>query len=166
MAARRPERAEAFARRAAGELGIRVRAVRTVEEAARDHDVVVVATDSAAPVLAADWIAPGTHVTTLGPKTASRHEVPAALADRAHVIVTDSLAQAAGYTEPHIFPAGRMVDLGAVLCGAATGRTEPDQITLFWSVGPAGTEVAVAAALWEAAHQAQHGHGSPARETG
>ncbi|MFI6948755.1 ornithine cyclodeaminase family protein [Streptomyces sp. NPDC050422] len=150
VAARRPERAEAFARRATEELGVRVRAVHTAEEAVRDHDVVVAATNSTSPVREADWIAPGTHLTTLGPKTVSRHEVPPALADRADVLLTDSLAQAADYSEPHIFPANRMVDLGAVLAGATTGRNSPRQITVFCSVGLAGTEVAVAAALWKA----------------
>ncbi|WP_405760865.1 ornithine cyclodeaminase family protein [Streptomyces sp. NBC_01420] len=151
VASRRPERAEAFARRAADELGVAARAVRTVEEAVRGHDVVVVATNSAVPVLDADWISPGTHVTTLGPKTVVRHEVPSALADLADVLFTDSPAQAAGYGEPHIFPAERMVGLGALLSGAAPGRTSPEQITVFCSVGLAGTEVAVAAALYEAA---------------
>ncbi|MFF2145785.1 ornithine cyclodeaminase family protein [Kitasatospora sp. NPDC058190] len=149
VVARRPERATAFARRAADELGVKVRAVDAVEEAVRDHDVVVLATNSTVPVLDADWIAPGTHVTTLGPKTLSRHEVPAAMADRARLLLTDSLAQAANYTEPHVFPADRMVDLGAVLAGAVPGRSSADEITVFCSVGLAGTEVAVAAALWE-----------------
>ncbi|MTE17643.1 ornithine cyclodeaminase family protein [Streptomyces sp. TRM43335] len=158
VVARRPERAEAFARQAAEELGVRARAVRAVEEAVRDHDVVVVATNSTVPVLDADWIAPGTHVTTLGPKTVARHEVPAALADRADVLLTDSLAQAVGYPEPHVLPVERMIDLGAVLAGASTGRTGPDEITVFCSVGLAGTEVAVAAALWEAVHRS---HGAP-----
>ncbi|MYW10971.1 NAD(P)-binding domain-containing protein [Streptomyces sp. SID2563] len=150
VASRRPERAEAFARRAAEELGVTAHAVRTVEEAVRDQDVVVVATNSAVPVLDADWVSPGTHVTTLGPKTASRHEVPPALADRADVLFTDSPAQSAAYAEPHIFPPARMTALGALLSGAAPGRTSPDQITVFCSVGLAGTEVAVAAALCDA----------------
>ncbi|MEU1286974.1 NAD(P)-binding domain-containing protein [Kitasatospora sp. NPDC005856] len=149
VASRRPERARAFARRAAEELGVEVRAVGTVEEAVRERDVVVVATNSPVPVLDADWIAPGTHVTTLGPKTLSRHEVPAALAERAHVLLTDSLAQTAGYAEPHVFPVGRMVGLGAVLAGDEAARTNADDITVFCSVGLAGTEVAVAAALLE-----------------
>ncbi|WP_330455985.1 NAD(P)-binding domain-containing protein [Streptomyces sp. NBC_00820] len=150
VTARRPERAEAFARRAADELGVRIRTVGTVEEAVRDRDVVILATNSTEPVLEADWIAPGTHVTTIGPKTVSRHEVPAALADHAHVLLTDSLAQVRGYGEAPVLPADRMVDLGAVVAGAAPGRTGPDEITVFCSVGLAGTEVAVAAALWEA----------------
>lgn len=147
VASRRPERAEAFARRATDELGVTTRATRSVENAVRDRDVVIVATNSPVPVLDADWIAPGTHVTTLGPKTASRHEVPAALAHRASVVLTDSPAQAAGYPEPHVFSTDSMVDLGAVLAGAAAARTDPGQITVFCSVGLAGTEVALAAVL-------------------
>ncbi|MFI8346932.1 ornithine cyclodeaminase family protein [Streptomyces sp. NPDC085596] len=147
VAARRPERAEAFAHKAADELGVKTRAARTVEDAVRDRDVVIVATNSAVPVLDADWIAPRTHVNTIGPKTVSRHEVPAALAHRASVVLTDSVAQAAGYPEPHIFAVDTMVDLGAVLAGAVAVRTDPDQITIFSSVGLAGTEVALAAAL-------------------
>ncbi len=153
VVARRPDRAEAFARRAAEELGLPVRAVSTVEEAVRERNVVIVATNSTEPVLDAGWIGPGTHVTTLGPKSASRHEIPAALAERAQVILTDSLAQVAGYPEPHLVGPERMTELGAVLAGAATGRTGPDQITLYCSTGLAGTEVALAAALCAAVPQ-------------
>jgi len=147
VAARRPERAAAFAERAAAELGLMVRAVTDVRDAISDQDVVVVATNSATPVFEADWIAPGTHVTTLGPKSVTRHEVPATLAERADVIFTDSAAQLAAYPEPHLFAGEPVASLGAVLAGAVAGRTSPEQITVFCSVGLAGTEVAVAAAL-------------------
>lgn len=149
VTARHPEHAAAFARRAAAELGVTINPAGRTEDAVRDQDVVIVATNSTTPVLQADWIAPGTHVTTLGPKTASRHEVPADLADRVAVILTDSAAQLAAYPEPHLFAGRPMAELGAVLAGAAAGRTSPEQITVFCSVGLAGTEVAVAAALCE-----------------
>lgn len=160
VAARRPERAEAFAHRATNELGVKTRATESVEDAVRDRDVVIVATNSAVPVMDADWIAPGTHVTTLGPKTASRHEVPAALAHRASAVLTDSLAQAASYPEPHVFATDSMVDLGAVLAGTVTARTDPDQITVFCSVGLAGTEVALAAVLITAGQADRPGTGA------
>ncbi len=95
----------------------------------------------------AGWIAPGGHLTTLGPKTLSRHEFPAALAERAAVILTDSPAQLAAYPEPHLFAGQPVTHLGAVLAGAAAARSSPGQITIFCSIGLAGTEVAVAAAL-------------------
>ncbi|MFB6569513.1 ornithine cyclodeaminase family protein [Streptomyces noursei] len=150
VVARHHDRAAAFARRAAGELGVPARAVTAVEDAVTDRDVVVVATGSPTPVLDVDWLAPGTHLTTLGPKSTARHEVPAALADRARAVLTDSLAQSAGSGGSPLFPTDRLVSLGAVLAGAAPARTGPDDLTVFSSVGLAGTEVAVAAALCEA----------------
>jgi alanine dehydrogenase len=157
VAARHPERAVAFADRAAAELDVVVRPVASAEDAVRDQDVVVVATSSATPVLQAGWIAPGTHLNTIGPKTASRHEVPADLAGRAAVILTDSPAQLAAYPEPHVFADQPLTDLGAVLAGAATARTSPEEITIFCSVGLAGTEVAVAAALCDRVRQGEAG---------
>lgn len=151
VVSRRPARAESFALRAAEELGVRARTAATVEEAVRGREVVITATDSSVPVLRAEWIALGAHVATVGPKTTARHEVPAELADRAALIVTDSPAQAHAYPEPHVFGTRPMSGLGAVLAGEAPGRTTPDQVTVFCSVGLAGTEVAVAGALWEAA---------------
>lgn len=153
VASRRPQHATDFAQRATEELKIPTRAVSRVEDAVRDRDVVIVATNSTEPVLEADWITPGTHVSTLGPKSVPHHEIPPALEARAHLTFTDSLAQAAGYPEPHVFSTARMTDLGAILAGAAPGRTDPDQITVFCSVGLAGTEIAVAAALCDAVAQ-------------
>jgi ornithine cyclodeaminase len=147
VASRRFARAEAFAARARAEWGLPVRAVAGMEEAVRGRDAVIVATSSPTPVLDVNWLAPGVHVTTLGPKSVSRHEVPAALADRADVVLTDSAAQLAGYPEPHLFAERRVTGLGAVVAGAAAGRSSPEQITVFCSVGLAGTEVAVAGAL-------------------
>ena len=152
VVSRHVRRAEDFARRATEELGITACAVPRVEDAVRGREVVIVATNSSVPVLKAEWITAGTHVTTLGPKTVLRHEIPAALGDRADVIFTDSRAQAASYGEAHLLACDRMVELGAILAGTAKGRTSPEQITLFSSVGLAGTEVAVAAALCDVPH--------------
>ncbi|MEV0402497.1 NAD(P)-binding domain-containing protein [Actinoallomurus sp. NPDC050550] len=102
VASRRKEHADTFTERFTQELGIPARTAATAEEAVREQDVVIVATDSATPVLDVSWISAGTHVTTLGPKTISRHEVPSTLADRADIIFTDSRTKAAGYGEPHV----------------------------------------------------------------
>ncbi|WP_419998786.1 ornithine cyclodeaminase family protein [Streptomyces boninensis] len=145
--ARRADRAAAFAERARAELGLpSVRAVATAEAAVRDRDAVILATSSGTPVIDADWVAPGTHVTALGPKTRDQHELPDGLAERAGVVFTDSRAQSAAFGEPFLDP-DRMVELGALLAGAAPGRSGAEEITLFSSVGLAGTEVALAAAL-------------------
>lgn len=147
VASRRLERAQAFAVRAGQQLGLRVRVVRDAQEAVRGRDAVIVATSSPEPVLEVDWLEPGTHVTTLGPKSVSRHEVPPALADRADVILTDSPSQLAGYPQPHLFAGRPVTDLAAVVAGGAVARSGEGEVTVFCSVGLAGTEVAVAGCL-------------------
>ncbi len=98
-------------------------AAPTAADAARGADVVVLATTSTVPVLDAATVEPGTHLTTVGPKWTGAHETPLELLRRAAVITCDSPQQAAAYPDP-----------------AA-------DITVHCSVGLAGTEVIIAAAL-------------------
>lgn len=146
---------QGFAQRAADELGLPAVAVADRSAALAGADIVVLATNSKRPVIEAGWVAEaGVHVTTLGPKLASGHECPLELAERADVILTDSPAQLGAYRQPFFLDAAiqqRIGALGAATAGQGHGRTSPDQLTLFCSVGLAGTDVAVAAALLRAA---------------
>ncbi len=144
---RNPYVRERFAARCREQLLVDAVAVDRPDAAVRGKDAVIVATSSSRPVFDTSWLDPGTHVSTLGPKTISSHEVPLDLLDRVDVLVTDSLAQVHGLSEPYALSTRRMVELGAVLTGALPGRTDPEQITLFCSVGLAGTEVVLAADL-------------------
>jgi ornithine cyclodeaminase/alanine dehydrogenase-like protein (mu-crystallin family) len=147
---RDPQRRERFAQRCRDELDLAAEPVAGAREAVADADLVVLATTSGTPVIEADWVRPDAHVTTVGPKEVGRHECPVELAARAGLLVTDSLAQLDRYAHPY-FLAGtperdRMVSLAAVQARAVT---RPDATTtLFCSVGLAGTEIAVAAALF------------------
>ncbi|MEG3634967.1 ornithine cyclodeaminase family protein [Micromonospora palythoicola] len=138
-------RREAFAARVRAELGIAARAVDTAREAVRDRDVVVLATTSPTPVLSAADLRPGTHVNAVGFKQLDRAEFGTDLLDAATVLASDSVAQARSYAPPMLAAlppyASRLRDLGAVLAGTAPGRTGADQISVFCSVGLAGTEV-------------------------
>ncbi|WP_089153756.1 ornithine cyclodeaminase family protein [Micromonospora sp. NBS 11-29] len=138
-------RREAFAARVRAELGVPARAVGSAAEAVRDRDLVVIATTSTAPVLAAADLAPSTHVNAVGFKQVDRHEFGTDLLDAADLLVTDSPGQAAAYAPPMLAAvepyAGRLRDLGAVLAGAVPARTGADQISVFCSTGLAGTEV-------------------------
>jgi ornithine cyclodeaminase len=136
---------EAFAARVRSELGLRARAVESAAAAVRDRDIVVLATTSETPVVSAADLAPGTHVNTVGFKQRGRAEFGLDLPERAAVIATDSPVQATAYEPPMITvgtPAQeRMRHLGAILSGALPGRGAADEISLFCSVGLAGTEV-------------------------
>lgn len=152
---RTPARREAFAAEMAATTGVPVEAVETAEEAVRGADILICATTSATPVFDPAWLAPGTHVTTVGPKFAGAHEISLDVAARSAVIATDSPAQVEAYADPFFLIGtpdyARMVALSAIATGAQPGRTSADAITLFCSVGLAGTEVLVAQAALERA---------------
>jgi len=88
----------------------------------------------------AAWLAAGTAVTTVGPKQVGRSEFGPDLPARADLIVTDSPAQLGAYDPPALLAGADVVGLGAVLAGEHPGRTSAEQITLYESVGLAGTE--------------------------
>ncbi|MFL6074695.1 MAG: ornithine cyclodeaminase family protein [Mycobacteriales bacterium] len=137
---RSPERREALADRVRGELGVPARAVTNAREAVAGQDIVVLATSSGTPVIDAGWLAPGTAVTTVGPKQAGRAEFGPDLPARAALIATDSPAQLRAYDPPALLAGAEAVPLGAILAGEHPGRPDPEAVTLYESVGLAGTE--------------------------
>jgi ornithine cyclodeaminase len=145
---------QAFASAMTQLLGIPVEAVVSARHAVDDVDIVICATTSATPVIEADWLKPGVHINTVGPKTLNAHELGLDVADLAHIIATDSIEQTRAYKTPfflHGSPhTARMVDLAAIVSGGLPARTAPDQTTLFCSVGLAGTEVLVASKVLSA----------------
>lgn len=140
---RHSERREAFAARARAEFGVPVTAVGSAEEAVSAADIVVLATRSPEPVLDSSWVAPGAHISTVGPKTRSAHECPIEVATRAAVAVSDSPEQVGAYDEA-CFTDRPLTHLGAIAAGDAPGRTAAEDITFYLSTGLAGSEVAIA----------------------
>ncbi|NYJ15220.1 ornithine cyclodeaminase [Rhizobium leguminosarum] len=141
----------AFASEMRHTLGLEVEPVGSVSEAVDEADIVICATTSQKPVIHARDLKPGVHVNTVGPKTIQGYELGLDVADAAAVIATDSPEQTRAYASP-FFLAGsgsedRMADLANIIAGKAAGRGLPEDITLFCSVGLAGTEVVVASAI-------------------
>jgi len=144
---RDPAHRAAFAQRAQSEFGVNAVSAESAESAVRESDIVVTATSSPVPVILANWVNPGCHVTTLGPKAHGRAEFNGELAVKATSIATDSLNQVHAYEPPFVLDGTphihRMVSLGSLVASASTRHRNPDEITLFCSVGLAGTEVAL-----------------------
>jgi len=139
-----PAHRSAFAARAQTQLGLRAEPVDDAARAARGADILVIATRSLEPVVDPSWVERGAHVNTIGPKTLSGHELPAEVAERASLVVSDAPHQASAYDEPFFTPR-RLVHLGEVI--ETGGRTGDDEVTLYCSTGLAGSEVVIADAL-------------------
>ncbi len=146
-------RRTAFAEEMQRDLGIEVQPVASAREAVGDADIVILATSSSRPVIAAADLKQGAHVNTLGPKTIDAHEIGLDVAAAASLIATDSTEQTRAYGSP-FFLAGsaherRLSELSAIVAGMAPGRGADEDTTLFCSVGLAGTEVVVASAIFD-----------------
>jgi ornithine cyclodeaminase len=143
-----------------GESAPRVVVSEDAAEAAAGADVLVAATPSATPVFPGDRVGPGAHVNGVGSFTPQMQEVDEALVTRARVVVDTrdgALAEAGDLIIPLrrglIREADVATELGQVVLGTRPGRTRPDEITFFKSVGNAAQDLAVAARALEAAER-------------
>ena len=149
--ARDPDRAAATAARLTDRLGIPVRAVAEGRAAVEGADIVVTTTPAASPILFADWLAPGQHVTAMGSDAEHKNELDPAVLARADLYVADSLKQVRRLGElHHAMAAGAVAadqafpELGAVIAGQAPGRASPDQITVCDLTGTGVQDTAIA----------------------
>lgn len=141
-------RRETFAEEMADQTGRIIETVPSAKEVIDHADVLICATKSSTPIFEAAWLRPGIHINTIGHKVTAAHEISPLVAKRSQVIATDSLAQVNSFSEGFFISdkrdRERMVELGDIVVGKQTGRSSPSDLTLFCSVGLAGTEVVLA----------------------
>jgi alanine dehydrogenase len=126
------------------------------EEAVAGADVVHVATHSAEPVVMADWLADGVHVSSVGYNTPGS-ELDAAIVARADVICVESRDSSfapppGGASELVGLDPASVVELGELVSGRP-GRGGSAEITLYKSVGVAIQDLAAAALVLRAAQE-------------
>jgi ornithine cyclodeaminase/alanine dehydrogenase-like protein (mu-crystallin family) len=161
---RTPESRERFCAAMAPRVRARLRPVSSPEEALVGADVVVTTTASREPVFDGSLLRPGMHLNVVGSNSLLKREIDDESVRRADRLVVDSrdavpleggdLLRA--LERGLIFPEA-LRELGPIVAGAAAGRTDPDQITLFKSHGLAIEDVAVAARIYRAARAAAIG---------
>ncbi|MGF1553399.1 MAG: cyclodeaminase [Paracoccaceae bacterium] len=149
--ARDPARAGAAAAEIAAATGADVRAEADPARLVAESQLVVTATPARAPVLRADWLHPGLHVTAMGSDQAGKNEIePAALA-AADAYVCDRRAQAEVMGELRAALAAGLgdriapVDLGEVIAGRAPARRSEEAVTLCDLTGTGAQDTAIAA---------------------
>ena len=151
--------------RAAVDMFQRVRAFTEVrvagrgefEAAVRGADVVAATTAAEEPVVHAEWLSPGTHVTSVGYHPPGS-ELDPAIVERADVVcveLRDSsfAAPPAGAVELAGVDPEEAVELGELVAGSRPGRESDAEITLYKSVGVAIQDLAAAALVLRAARE-------------
>ncbi|MBD0843756.1 ornithine cyclodeaminase family protein [Streptomyces sp. TRM68416] len=149
-----PAHRERAAEALAVEPGLAVEAVDSAEAAVTGAHLVAACTLSTTPVVRGEWLAPGCTVVSVGSFEPTRCEVDAEVVRRARVVVDDpeTAAHHAGpITAARLAPAD-LIPLGGVLTGTHEGRTTPDDIVYYNSVG---LGIQDAAAAWAVVHAAK-----------
>jgi len=148
---RTPARAAAYAREMQERLGLPFAAAASAREAVEGADVVITATPSRAPIVRAEWLGPGAHVTAVGADGPDKQELEPAVLARADKVVVDRLDQCLRLGELHhaveaglLTPAGVWAELGELAAGTKPGRESEDEITVADLTGVGIQDAAVA----------------------
>ncbi len=134
--------------------GLPAEAAVDLERAVGESRIVCCATTATSPVVRGAWLAPGTHLDLVGAFKRNMREVDDDAVARSRVYVdtyAGTLAEASDIVEPieHgvITRADIRGELAELVTGAAPGRSDPNAITLFKSVGTAIEDLAAAQLL-------------------
>lgn len=157
---RSPERREQFAQRMGERLNLEITPVATAQECLSDVAVAVTITSARDPVLAGDWLAPGTHINAAGGNHWIRREIDEAAVLRSSVIAVDDLDQAKIECGDLLWPESRgefrwdqVCELQDIIAGRVLGRPDDQSITLFESMGVALEDIAAAQLVYRKAKE-------------
>ena len=139
---RSAERAGVLARHLEEELERPVTVAASAREAVTDADLICTVSAAAEPILEGGWVMEGAHVNLVGSSRLGPREVDDALVVRGRLFADHRegvLRQ--GAEVRHAIEAGLigedhvLGEIGEVMAGTLAGRTAPDQVTLYKSLG-------------------------------
>lgn len=127
-----------------------IRAVDDLSELVSHCNLIVTTTPATTPLLRADDVQKGTHITAMGSDDHGKQELEAGLLARADVVVADSIAQCVDHGEcfaavrDGLIEKSAIVELGNVIMNPETGRGNDDQITIADLTGVAVQDIQIA----------------------
>lgn len=137
-------------------LGYSVHTTLNTEDIAAHCNLIVTATPSQSPLLAAALIRPGTHITAMGSDTPEKQELDPRILQKADIVVADSISQCLLRGEIHqalkagVLDKERVVELGRVIVNPDLQRTSEEQITIADLTGVAVQDIQIAKAVYHA----------------
>ncbi|TLS36151.1 cyclodeaminase [Pseudalkalibacillus caeni] len=143
------KRVREFAEEMEKDLGMKVTIASSPEQVVTESDVVITTTPSKKPVIKAEWLHPGLHITAMGSDAEEKQELEAGILEKADLFVCDVREQSKRLGELHhasdsdaMF--AKAVELGEITSGKRQGRTHDDQITVCDLTGTGVQDTAIA----------------------
>jgi ectoine utilization protein EutC len=144
------EKARACATELSATLGLPAEAVDDPAALVRESQLVVTTTPARVPILRAEWLHPGLHITAMGSDQPGKTEIDPAAIAAADLYVCDRASQAetSGELEAALgvglWTGGRPVELGEVIAGTAPGRPSAQAVTICDLTGTGAQDTAIA----------------------
>ena len=147
--ARDPAREAAYAEQMTTRLGVPVTVAASLEALVRESDVLITTTPSRAPLVEAEWLHPGQHVTAMGSDLPGKQELGSAALARADLLVCDRRGQCERMGELRALldaggDASKVVELGEITSGHHAGRSGAEQLTICDLTGTGVQDTAIA----------------------
>lgn len=144
------DKARACAVDLSAELGIEVRAERDPARLVAQSQLVVTTTPAEHPVLKAEWLHPGLHITAMGSDQSGKNEIDPRALVSAGLYVADRVSQCEKLGELRsalaagLWKRGTPPELGEIVSGIKMGRASEAEITICDLTGTGAQDTAIA----------------------
>ena len=137
-------------------LGYRLRTTLNAEDIAQNCNLIITATPSTSPLLSADQIQEGVHITAMGSDTPEKNELDPRILQKADIVVADSINQCLIRGEIHhaikagVLKQDQVVELGNVISSKELQRSSDEQVTVADLTGVAVQDIQITKAVYNA----------------
>jgi ornithine cyclodeaminase len=136
--------------------GFRLKTTDTITDVTETCNLIVTATAATEPILTADMIRPGTHITAVGADTYGKQELDPKIFKKADIVVGDSIRQVTDHGDISYAIKARLIDaadireLGNIITHAELRRQNDEQITVADLTGVAVQDIQIATMVCDA----------------
>jgi len=130
--------------------GLELRVATEIDELVSECNLIVTTTSAKEPLIRADQVARGTHITAMGSDDSGKQELAADVLGLADRVIADSISQCVDHGEcfhavkANEIEADSILELGNVIKNPALGRSSDDQITVADLTGVAIQDIQIA----------------------
>lgn len=134
--------------------GFQVKPTQSLDEVTSSCNFIITTTPATSPLLFANQIKQGTHITAVGADSPQKQELDENIFKNADVIVADSIKQCvergdiAHAIHKRIIDEGELIELGTIICGQNKGRVNEQQITIADLTGIAVQDIQIAKSIY------------------
>jgi ornithine cyclodeaminase len=145
------EKTTAFAQAEGAKHGVTIEVAGTVRDAVTGADIICTVTKAREPILLGEWIKPGAHLNVVGSSLAATAEIDTPTVVKSRYFVdcrSSTITEGGDYLRAlragAITPEHILGEIGEVANSSKVGRTSPDDVTLYKSLGIAPQDLASA----------------------